>query len=110
MTGGTERGGARAGTAPAESEPWFLETGHGSMAPRTALDVLNDVREDLERRPRRHRAVAGLERPRVAGGRCNRVEARVVPTHAVVPPMRASSGDIEPRSSHSLTMVRSPVS
>src|SRR5215218_4403143 len=44
VTGGTERGGTRAATAPADTEPWFLETGHGSMAPRTALDVLNDVR------------------------------------------------------------------
>jgi replicative DNA helicase len=49
VTGGSEKGGARAGTAtaPASSEPWFLETGHGSMAPRTAIDVLNDVREKV---------------------------------------------------------------
>ena len=47
MTGGNEKSGSRAATAPAESEPWFLETGHGSMAPRTAIDVLNDVREKV---------------------------------------------------------------
>ena len=47
MTGGNEKGGSRAATAPAASEPWFLETGHGSMAPRTAIDVLNDVREKV---------------------------------------------------------------
>ena len=42
MNGGTR--GAGAGTAAPESEGWTLETGHGSMSPRTALDVLNDVR------------------------------------------------------------------
>ena len=43
MNGGTR--GAGAGTAaPAASEGWTLETGHGSMSPRTAIDVLNDVR------------------------------------------------------------------
>jgi replicative DNA helicase len=47
VTGGTERSGSRAATAPAESDPWFLETGGGSMAPRSALDVLNDVREKV---------------------------------------------------------------
>ncbi len=47
MTGGNEKSGSRAATAAAESEPWFLETGHGSMAPRTAIDVLNDVREKV---------------------------------------------------------------
>jgi replicative DNA helicase len=49
VTGASEKSGSRAGaaTAPAVGEPWFLETGHGSMAPRTAIDVLNDVREKV---------------------------------------------------------------
>ncbi len=47
MTGGSERSGSSAATAPADSEPWFLETGNGSMAPQTTLDVLNDVREKV---------------------------------------------------------------
>jgi replicative DNA helicase len=47
VTGGSEKGARGAATAAAEAEPWFLETGHGSMAPRTALDVLNDVREKV---------------------------------------------------------------
>ena len=43
MNGGTR--GAGAGTAaPAGSDDWTLETGAGSMSPRTAIDVLNDVR------------------------------------------------------------------
>jgi replicative DNA helicase len=41
VNGGTR--GAGAGTAAA-SEGWTLETGGGSMSPRTAIDVLNDVR------------------------------------------------------------------
>jgi replicative DNA helicase len=47
VTGGSEKAGGRTATAPASGEPWFLETGHGSMAPRTAIDVLNDVREKV---------------------------------------------------------------
>ena len=47
MTGGSEKSGGRTATAPATGEPWFLETGHGSMAPRSAIDVLNDVREKV---------------------------------------------------------------
>jgi replicative DNA helicase len=49
VTGGSEKSGSRLGTAtaPAAGEPWFLETGNGSMAPRTAIDVLNDVREKV---------------------------------------------------------------
>ena len=45
MTGGSERGGAK--TATRDSETWGLETGGGKMIPRTALDVLNDVREKV---------------------------------------------------------------
>jgi replicative DNA helicase len=38
-------GGTRsAGTAAVGSDGWTLETGSGSMSPRTAIDVLNDVR------------------------------------------------------------------
>jgi replicative DNA helicase len=42
MNGGKERAGA--GTA---TRGWTLETGAGSMTPRSALDVLNDVREKV---------------------------------------------------------------
>ena len=45
MNGGTEPGGGAA--APARTEDWALETGHGSMVPRTAIDVLNDVRNKV---------------------------------------------------------------
>ncbi len=45
MTGGTER--AAAATAPARSDDWALETGSGSMAPRSALDVLADIRSKV---------------------------------------------------------------
>ncbi len=41
MNGGTRSAGA--GTAAA-GDGWTLETGGGSMSPRTAIDVLNDVR------------------------------------------------------------------
>jgi len=41
VNGGTR--GAGAGTA-APADGWTLETGSGSMSPRTAIDVLNDVR------------------------------------------------------------------
>ena len=41
MSGGSERAGAG---AAARTDNWSLETGHGSMVPRTAIDVLNDVR------------------------------------------------------------------
>src|SRR5215218_7554263 len=47
VTGGSEKSGGRTATAPAGGDPWFLETGNGSMAPRTAIDVLNDVREKV---------------------------------------------------------------
>jgi replicative DNA helicase len=43
VNGGTR--GAGAGTADAAgSDSWTLETGAGRMSPRTAIDVLNDVR------------------------------------------------------------------
>jgi replicative DNA helicase len=42
VNGGTR--GAGAGTAEPGANDWTLETGHGSMSPRTAIDVLNDVR------------------------------------------------------------------
>jgi replicative DNA helicase len=42
MNGGKERAGT--GTA---TRGWTLETGAGSMTPRSALDVLNDVREKV---------------------------------------------------------------
>jgi replicative DNA helicase len=43
VNGGTRSAGG--GTAaPARGDSWTLETGHGSMTPRTAIDVLNDVR------------------------------------------------------------------
>ena len=46
MNGGTEKPGA--GTAErARTEDWALETGHGSMVPRTAIDVLNDIRHKV---------------------------------------------------------------
>ena len=41
MNGGTRGAGT---AAPAGSSGWTLETGAGSMSPRTAIDVLNDVR------------------------------------------------------------------
>jgi replicative DNA helicase len=40
-------GGKEAGTAtaaPARTDEWSLDTGHGSMVPRSALDVLADIR------------------------------------------------------------------
>jgi replicative DNA helicase len=43
MNGGKERAGG--GTATRAG--WVLDTGGGSMAPRSALDVLNDVREKV---------------------------------------------------------------
>jgi replicative DNA helicase len=42
---GTEAGGGAA--APTTTEDWALETGHGSMVPRTALDVLADIRHKV---------------------------------------------------------------
>ena len=43
MNGGTR--GTGAGTAaPGGTEGWTLDTGSGSMSPRTAIDVLNDIR------------------------------------------------------------------
>ena len=42
MNGGTEKGGGTA--ARTRDQDWALETGHGSMVPRTALDVLMDIR------------------------------------------------------------------
>ena len=42
MNGGTEKGGGTA--ARTRTQEWALETGHGSMVPRTALDVLMDIR------------------------------------------------------------------
>jgi replicative DNA helicase len=37
-------GRSAGGTAAMGTEGWTLETGGGSMSPRTAIDVLNDVR------------------------------------------------------------------
>jgi replicative DNA helicase len=43
VNGGTR--GTGAGTAaPGGTEGWTLDTGSGSMSPRTAIDVLNDIR------------------------------------------------------------------
>ena len=42
MNPGTEKSGGAA--ARIETKDWALETGHGSMIPRTALDVLMDIR------------------------------------------------------------------
>ena len=41
MNGGTRGAGT---AAPAGSDSWTLDTGAGTMSPRTAIDVLNDVR------------------------------------------------------------------
>jgi replicative DNA helicase len=43
MNGGSEGAGGRTAT-PARKDDWALETGHGSMVPRSALDVLADIR------------------------------------------------------------------
>jgi replicative DNA helicase len=43
VNGGTEGGGGRTAAAT-RMDSWTLETGHGSMSPRTALDVLTDIR------------------------------------------------------------------
>ena len=43
MNGGSEGAGGRT-AAPARKDDWALETGHGSMVPRSALDVLADIR------------------------------------------------------------------
>ena len=43
MNGGTEGGGGRTAAAT-RTEPWSLETGTGAMAPRSALEVLADIR------------------------------------------------------------------
>ena len=45
MNGGTEAGGGAA--APARTEDWTLETTGGSMQPRSALDVLADIRHKV---------------------------------------------------------------
>jgi replicative DNA helicase len=42
VNGGNEKGGGTA--ARTRDQDWALETGHGSMVPRTALDVLMDIR------------------------------------------------------------------
>ena len=42
MNGGTEKGGGTA--ARTRTQEWALETGSGSMVPRTAIDVLMDIR------------------------------------------------------------------
>jgi replicative DNA helicase len=42
VNGGTRSAGGTAATAAKDG--WTLETGSGSMSPRTAIDVLNDVR------------------------------------------------------------------
>jgi replicative DNA helicase len=47
VTGGSEKAGTRTAGPTTGSDGWFLETGHGSMAPLSALDVLNDVREKV---------------------------------------------------------------
>ena len=46
MNGGSEGsgGGSKTRTAPPKDAAWALETGTGAMVPRTAIDVLNDVR------------------------------------------------------------------
>jgi replicative DNA helicase len=43
VNGGSRGAGAAAG-APAGTEGWTLETGSGRMSPRSAIDVLNDIR------------------------------------------------------------------
>ena len=45
MNGGTE--GAAGGTATARTEDWTLDTAGGSMQPRSALDVLADIRHKV---------------------------------------------------------------
>ncbi len=42
MNGGTDKAGGTA--ARTQTKDWALETGHGSMVPRTAVDVLMDIR------------------------------------------------------------------
>jgi replicative DNA helicase len=42
VNGGTEKEGGTA--ARTRTQDWALETGHGSMVPRTAIDVLMDIR------------------------------------------------------------------
>jgi replicative DNA helicase len=42
VNGGTEKGGGTA--ARTRDQDWALETGHGSMVPRTAVEVLMDIR------------------------------------------------------------------
>ena len=46
MNGGSEGsgGGSKRGSAAPVEAAWALETGTGAMIPRTAIDVLNDVR------------------------------------------------------------------
>src|SRR6185369_13690408 len=43
VNGGT-RGTGVGTAAPGATEGWTLDTGGGSMSPRTAIDVLNDIR------------------------------------------------------------------
>jgi replicative DNA helicase len=46
VNGGSEgtSGGSKTKTAPPKDATWALETGTGAMVPRTAIDVLNEVR------------------------------------------------------------------
>jgi replicative DNA helicase len=46
MNGGTDGAGGST-AAPARTDDWTLETGHGSMSPRSALDVLADIRHKV---------------------------------------------------------------
>jgi replicative DNA helicase len=46
VNGGNEAAGGRT-AAPARKDEWALETGGGSMVPRTALDVLADIRQKV---------------------------------------------------------------
>ena len=76
-------------------------------------DLLAHVVQNVECGSRRHRTMARLEEPAVVRGR--RLGgpgsgSLAAPCHAVVPPIRASSGDIVDRSSHSRVIVRSPAS
>jgi replicative DNA helicase len=46
VNGGNDAAGGRT-AAPARTDDWALETGGGSMVPRTALDVLADIRQKV---------------------------------------------------------------
>ncbi len=47
MNGGSEGAGAGTAEAPTTGDTWTLDTGHGELTPRSALEILADVRSKV---------------------------------------------------------------